>query len=44
MIEKAREALGDRADYLVADLSKLEVDEPVDADLLDGDLPLDPRP
>lgn len=30
MIEKAREALGDRADYLVADLSKLEVSEPVD--------------
>jgi trans-aconitate 2-methyltransferase len=30
MIEKAREALGDRADYLVADLSELEVDEPVD--------------
>jgi trans-aconitate 2-methyltransferase len=30
MIEKAREALGDRADYLVADLSELEVPEPVD--------------
>ena len=30
MIEVAREALGDRADYLVADLSELEVDEPVD--------------
>jgi trans-aconitate 2-methyltransferase len=30
MIEKAREALGDRADYLVADLSQLEVPEPVD--------------
>ena len=30
MIEKAREALGDRADYLVADLSELEVSERVD--------------
>lgn len=30
MIEKARESLGDRADYLVADLSELEVPEPVD--------------
>jgi trans-aconitate 2-methyltransferase len=30
MIEQAREALGDRADYLVADLAELEVDEPVD--------------
>jgi trans-aconitate 2-methyltransferase len=30
MIEKAREALGDRAHYLVADLSELEVDDPVD--------------
>jgi trans-aconitate 2-methyltransferase len=30
MIEKAREALGDRADYLVADLSELKVEEPVD--------------
>jgi trans-aconitate 2-methyltransferase len=30
MIEKAREVLGDRADYLVADLSELEVPEPVD--------------
>jgi trans-aconitate 2-methyltransferase len=30
MIEKAREALGDRADYLVADLSELRVDRPVD--------------
>lgn len=30
MIEKAHEALGDRADYLVADLSELEVREPVD--------------
>ena len=30
MIEKAREALGDRADYLVADLSTLEIPEPVD--------------
>jgi trans-aconitate 2-methyltransferase len=30
MIEKAREALGDRADYLVADLSELEVPEQVD--------------
>jgi trans-aconitate 2-methyltransferase len=30
MIEKAREALGDRADYMVADLSKVEVPEPVD--------------
>jgi trans-aconitate 2-methyltransferase len=30
MIEKAREALGGRADYLVADLSELEVEEPVD--------------
>jgi trans-aconitate 2-methyltransferase len=31
MIAKAREALGDRADYLVADLAELEVDKPVDA-------------
>jgi trans-aconitate 2-methyltransferase len=30
MIAKARQALGDRADYLVADLAELEVDEPVD--------------
>jgi trans-aconitate 2-methyltransferase len=30
MIEKAREALGDRADYMVADLSQLEAPEPVD--------------
>jgi trans-aconitate 2-methyltransferase len=30
MIEKAREALGDRADYLVADLSEVVVDQPVD--------------
>jgi trans-aconitate 2-methyltransferase len=30
MIEVAREALGDRADYLVTDLAELEVDEPVD--------------
>jgi trans-aconitate 2-methyltransferase len=30
MIEKARERLGGRADYLVADLAELEVDEPVD--------------
>ena len=30
MIEKAREALGDRATYLTADLAQLEVDEPVD--------------
>jgi len=30
MIAKAREALGDRAHYMVADLSELEVDEPVD--------------
>jgi trans-aconitate 2-methyltransferase len=30
MIEKAREALGDRAEYMVADLSRLEVPEPVD--------------
>jgi trans-aconitate 2-methyltransferase len=30
MIDKAREALGDRADYQVADLAELEVDEPVD--------------
>ena len=30
MIEKAREALGDRADYLVADLSELEASERVD--------------
>ncbi len=30
MIEKAREALGDRADYLVTDLSQLEIPEPVD--------------
>jgi trans-aconitate 2-methyltransferase len=31
MIAKARQALGDRADYLVADLAELEVPEPVDA-------------
>ena len=31
MIEKAQEALGDRADYLVADLAELEVDDPLDA-------------
>jgi trans-aconitate 2-methyltransferase len=31
MVAKARETLGDRADYLVADLSELEVDRPVDA-------------
>lgn len=30
MIEKARERLGDRASYLVADLTELTVDEPVD--------------
>jgi trans-aconitate 2-methyltransferase len=30
MIAKARERLGNRASYLVADLSELEVDEPVD--------------
>lgn len=30
MIEQARETLGDRADYLVADLAELEVPEPVD--------------
>lgn len=30
MIEKARERLGDRASYLVADLAELEVDEQVD--------------
>jgi trans-aconitate 2-methyltransferase len=30
MIAKARERLGDRASYLVADLSELDVDEPVD--------------
>ena len=30
MIEQAREALGDRAEYLVADLAEIEVDEPVD--------------
>jgi trans-aconitate 2-methyltransferase len=30
MIAKARERLGDRASYLVADLSELEVDDPVD--------------
>jgi trans-aconitate 2-methyltransferase len=31
MIAKAREVLGDRADYLVADLAELEVDTRVDA-------------
>ena len=31
MVEKARERLGDRADYLVADLAELELEEPVDA-------------
>jgi trans-aconitate 2-methyltransferase len=31
MIEKARETLGHSADYLVADLAELELDEPVDA-------------
>jgi trans-aconitate 2-methyltransferase len=30
MIEKAREALGERASYRVADLAELQVDEPVD--------------
>jgi len=30
MIAEARERLGDRASYMVADLSELEVDEPVD--------------
>ena len=30
MIDKARETLGQRADYKVADLSELKVDEPVD--------------
>jgi trans-aconitate 2-methyltransferase len=30
MIEKARERLGDHASYLVADLARLEVEEPVD--------------
>lgn len=30
MVAKARERLGDRADYLAADLSKLTVEEPVD--------------
>ncbi len=30
MVEKARERLGDRANYLVADLAELEVKEPVD--------------
>lgn len=30
MIARAREALGERADYLVADLAELEVEEPVD--------------
>jgi trans-aconitate 2-methyltransferase len=30
MIEKARERLGDRASYLVADLAELELPEPVD--------------
>src|SRR5215218_10706344 len=30
MIEKAREKLGDRVDYLVADLTELELSEPVD--------------
>ena len=30
MIAKARERLGDRASYLVADLAELELDEPVD--------------
>jgi trans-aconitate 2-methyltransferase len=30
MIAKAREALGDRADYLVADLAELKIERPVD--------------
>jgi trans-aconitate 2-methyltransferase len=30
MVEKARERLGERASYLVADLSELELEEPVD--------------
>jgi trans-aconitate 2-methyltransferase len=30
MIEKAREALGDRASYMVMDLAELELDDPVD--------------
>jgi hypothetical protein len=44
MIEKAREALGDRADYLVADLSELEVPSPVDVIFLHCDLSLGPGP
>ncbi|MEA2404722.1 MAG: trans-aconitate 2-methyltransferase [Thermoleophilaceae bacterium] len=31
MIDKARASLGDDADYVVADLAELELDEPVDA-------------
>ena len=30
MVEKAKERLGDRADYLVSDLVELELHEPVD--------------
>ena len=30
MVEKAKERLGDRADYLVSDLVEMELDEPVD--------------
>ena len=30
MVAKARERLGERAEYLVADLAELEIDEPVD--------------
>jgi trans-aconitate 2-methyltransferase len=30
MVEKARERLGDRAEYLVADLAELEVEQPVE--------------
>ncbi|MGN6216874.1 MAG: class I SAM-dependent methyltransferase [Solirubrobacterales bacterium] len=30
MVEKAKERLGERADYLVADLARLELSEPVD--------------
>ena len=31
MVEKARDALGDSAEYLVADLAEMELDQPVDA-------------
>ena len=44
MIEKAREVLPDRTEFIVSDLLDLDLDEAVDADLLQRDVPLDPGP